>query len=67
MIRNQTAHLWEPFDVEEIAGQVVGILGYGDIGRAVASRVKAMGMRVLATKRHLLGSERLFGRAFLQT
>ena len=55
MIRNQTAHLWEPFDVEEIAGQVVGILGYGDIGRAVASRVKAMGMRVLATKRHFSG------------
>ncbi len=55
MIRNQTAHLWEPFDVEEIAGQIVGILGYGDIGRAVASRVKAMGMRVLATKRHVSG------------
>lgn len=52
MLRNQTAGVWEPFDVEEIGGQTVGILGYGDIGRAVASRVKAMGMRVLATKRH---------------
>jgi phosphoglycerate dehydrogenase-like enzyme len=53
MIRNQAAGAWEPFDVEEVAGQSVGIVGYGDIGRAVASRAQAMGMRVLATKRHL--------------
>lgn len=53
MIRNQAAGVWDPFDVEEIAGQTVGILGYGDIGRAVASRVHAMGMHVLALKRHL--------------
>jgi phosphoglycerate dehydrogenase-like enzyme len=52
MLRNQAAGRWEPFDVEEIAGQTVGIVGYGDIGRAVASRVHAMGMRVLALKRH---------------
>jgi len=30
----------------------VGIVGYGDIGRAVATRVRALGMRVLAVKRH---------------
>ncbi|MGB0005825.1 MAG: D-2-hydroxyacid dehydrogenase [Candidatus Sulfotelmatobacter sp.] len=53
MIRNQDAGLWEPFDVQEIGIQTVGILGYGDIGRAVASRAHAMNMRVLATKRHV--------------
>ena len=53
LIRNQAAGRWEQFDVEEIAGQTVGIVGYGDIGRAVATRVRAMGMRVLATKRHI--------------
>ena len=52
MLRNQDAGRWEPFDVEEVAGQTVGIVGYGDIGRAVASRVHAMGMSVLAMKRH---------------
>lgn len=52
MFRNQQAGRWEQFDVEEIAGQTVGIVAYGDIGRAVASRVHAMGMRVLALKRH---------------
>jgi phosphoglycerate dehydrogenase-like enzyme len=56
MIRNQTAAVWEPFDVQEISGQTVGVLGYGDIGQAVASRVHAMSMRVLATKRHVSGS-----------
>jgi phosphoglycerate dehydrogenase-like enzyme len=39
--------------VEEIAGQTVGIVGYGDIGQAVARRAHAMGMRVFALKRHV--------------
>jgi phosphoglycerate dehydrogenase-like enzyme len=52
MLRNQEAGRWEQFDVEEISGRTVGIVGYGDIGRAVATRVRAMGMHVLALKRH---------------
>jgi phosphoglycerate dehydrogenase-like enzyme len=52
MIRNQMAGRWEQFDIVEISGQTVGIVGYGDIGRAVATRVRAMGMRVFAVKRH---------------
>ena len=53
MIRNQMAGVWEQFDVLPIAGQTVGIVGYGDIGRAVAARVRALGMNVLAVKRHV--------------
>jgi phosphoglycerate dehydrogenase-like enzyme len=52
MLRNQRAERWEPFDVDEIAGQTLGIVGYGDIGRALARRAQAMEMRVLALKRH---------------
>jgi phosphoglycerate dehydrogenase-like enzyme len=52
MQRNQRAEHWEQFDVEEIAGRTAGIVGYGDIGRAVAVRARAMGMKVLALKRH---------------
>ena len=52
MIRNQMAGRWEQFDVHEISGQTVGIVGYGDIGRAAATRARAMGMRILALKRH---------------
>jgi phosphoglycerate dehydrogenase-like enzyme len=53
MIRNQMAGVWEPFDVLPASGQTVGIVGYGDIGRAVATRVRAMEMKVLAVKRHV--------------
>jgi phosphoglycerate dehydrogenase-like enzyme len=52
LLRAQEACQWDQFDVEELPGQTVGIVAYGDIGRAVARRVHAMGMRVLALKRH---------------
>src|SRR4051794_7524298 len=32
LVRQQSENRWEQFDVLEIAGQTVGILGYGDIG-----------------------------------
>jgi phosphoglycerate dehydrogenase-like enzyme len=52
MIRSQEAAAWAPFEVEMIAGRMLGIVGYGDIGSAVASGARAMGMYVLAVKRH---------------
>lgn len=52
MIRNQEAGRWEQFDTSEVSGKTLGIVGYGDIGRAVATRARAMGMRILAIKRH---------------
>ena len=52
MVRNQMAGRWEQFDVDDVSRQTVGIVGYGDIGRAVATRVRAMGMQILAVKRH---------------
>ena len=35
----------------ELAGKTVGLIGYGHIGRAVARRAKAFGMRVMALAR----------------
>jgi phosphoglycerate dehydrogenase-like enzyme len=52
MMRNQIAGVWEPFDVVSVAGQTLGIVGYGDIGRAVAARVHPLGMTIHALKRH---------------
>jgi phosphoglycerate dehydrogenase-like enzyme len=40
----------------ELSGQTIGLIGYGHIGRAIAPRAKAFGMRVMAlarTRRHL--------------
>jgi phosphoglycerate dehydrogenase-like enzyme len=51
MVRNQMAGRWEQFDIAEIEGQTVGLIGYGDIGRAVATRARALGMQVVAVKR----------------
>jgi len=44
---------WDVFDNIEISTQTIGIVGHGDIGRAVSSRAKAMGMRVLALRRNV--------------
>jgi Phosphoglycerate dehydrogenase and related dehydrogenases len=57
MMRNQAAGIWAPFDVEEVAGQTMGIVGYGDIGRACSRRAHAMGMKVLALRRRPERSE----------
>src|ERR1035441_2597386 len=51
LIRCQAARVWEARDIEEIAGRTVGIVGYGDIGRAVSTRAHALGMHVLALRR----------------
>jgi phosphoglycerate dehydrogenase-like enzyme len=51
MVRSQEDRCWDPFDVTQIRGQTMGIVGYGDIGRAVACLAKAFGMRVLALRR----------------
>src|SRR4029077_1919775 len=57
MIRNQMAGVWEAYDVSWVSGHTVGIIGYGDIGRAIAERVRALGMTVLAVRRHARHSE----------
>ncbi len=51
MLNSQKAGRWDQFDVIEIRGQTLGIVGYGDIGQAVAKRAKAMEMNVLAMRR----------------
>ena len=51
MLRNQAASAWQPFEVEEVRGRNLGILGFGDIGRAVAERARGFGVRVLAERR----------------
>jgi phosphoglycerate dehydrogenase-like enzyme len=51
LVRSQMAGKWDPFNVVEISGQTLGIVGYGDIGRAIATRARAMGMRVFGMTR----------------
>ena len=51
MLRSKAERRWDTFDVMELSTQTLGIVGHGDIGRAIARRAKALGMRVLALRR----------------
>jgi phosphoglycerate dehydrogenase-like enzyme len=51
-MRARAEHRWDVFDNVELSSQTVGIVAHGDIGRALARRAKAMGMRVLAQRRN---------------
>jgi phosphoglycerate dehydrogenase-like enzyme len=66
MRRSQAAGKWDQFDVEVLYRQSIAIVGYGEIGRAIARRAKAMGMKVYATRRRpeLLKGDPLVDEAF---
>lgn len=51
-LRSKARRHWDTFDCLEIGKQTIGIVAHGDIGRAVAWRAKAMGMRVLALRKN---------------
>lgn len=55
MVRDQAAHRWERYCGRDLAGTTVGLVGLGTIGREVAARCRAIGMRVVATKRTVGG------------
>jgi glycerate dehydrogenase len=38
-----------PHPIRDIAGSTIGIIGFGALGKSVAQRARALGMRVLAT------------------
>ena len=51
LVSQQARSAWEPFDMDRLEGRTVGIVGYGDIGRAVAARLRPLGVKVLALRR----------------
>jgi phosphoglycerate dehydrogenase-like enzyme len=46
------ARRWEKFEADEVYGRTLGIVGYGEIGRAAAQRAAGMGMRIAAMRRN---------------
>ena len=66
LLADQKAHKWEQFFMEELYGTTMGIVGYGEIGRACAEKAKAFGMKVLALRRRpeLSSSDPLVDRVY---
>jgi phosphoglycerate dehydrogenase-like enzyme len=50
-LERQRAGRWEPWRPDELAGKTVLIVGYGSIGRAVAARLEAFGVRIVPVAR----------------
>lgn len=48
---NQQQKQWRRVEPEEIADKTLGIVGLGTVGNELAQKAKALGMRVVATKR----------------
>lgn len=57
LIREQAARRWTRYCANDVQGATVGIVGFGSIGREVARACRALGMRILATKRTVLPGE----------
>lgn len=51
VIRQQQAGVWEPFLSNTVEGKTLGIVGYGSIGSAAATRAKGFGMKIAALRR----------------
>jgi phosphoglycerate dehydrogenase-like enzyme len=49
--RQQMRKEWKRYELEELAGKTLGIIGLGEIGSEIAVKAKAFGMRVIAVKR----------------
>lgn len=51
LMRQKNEANWEQYPVLELRGSTLGVVGFGDIGRASAKLAKAYGMKVLGLKR----------------
>jgi len=51
LIRQQEEGQWERVYHEGLAGHTLGIVGYGEIGTAIAERAKPFGLRIIALRR----------------
>lgn len=51
MIYNKSERVWGVIPTIDLTSSTVAIIGYGEIGIAIAKRAKALGMRVIGAKR----------------
>lgn len=51
LVENQRAHRWDDFSVGWMPDKVMGVVGYGEIGRECALLAHALGMKIHAVRR----------------
>lgn len=51
LLESQSQSHWDNFTVEMMTDRIAAIVGYGEIGRECATLLKAMGMKIYATRR----------------
>mmetsp|Transcript_22535 Transcript_22535/g.31605 ORF Transcript_22535/g.31605 Transcript_22535/m.31605 type:complete len:410 (-) Transcript_22535:60-1289(-) len=52
LMRQKKEKNWAKYEVEELRGKTMGIVGYGDIGRACAKIAHVYGMKIVALRRN---------------
>jgi phosphoglycerate dehydrogenase-like enzyme len=52
LLELQHERTWQPLEGRELRELTIGIVGYGSLGRSVASLASAFGSRVIAMRRH---------------
>jgi phosphoglycerate dehydrogenase-like enzyme len=57
LLKNHKDGKWEKYCIKEIRGATLGVVGYGDIGRAAAKLAKAYGMKVIALRKNVPSPE----------
>lgn len=53
LMQNKKDGKWEQYSILELRGATLGVVGYGDIGRAAAKLAKAYGMIVIALRKNV--------------
>jgi len=69
LVESQRAHKWDDFRVEWLPGKIMGVVGYGEIGRECAMLAKAVGIKIHATRRkvELSANDPVLERVFAPT
>ena len=58
LLELQRERTWQPLEGRELRDLTIGVVGYGSLGRAIASLATAFGSRVIALRRNPAAGER---------
>jgi phosphoglycerate dehydrogenase-like enzyme len=69
LVESQRSHRWDDFMVDWLPGKIMGVVGYGEIGRECATLAKVLGVKIYATRRkpELSSADPILDRVFPST